>query len=97
MEPHESYEKLFDEVAALQELASTILKQPVTVSVYPRFIAIGAWVGGVTKYETVIGKCLAEACDKFIAKRNEADPDAAELRRRAAELLAKAEAMDAGK
>jgi hypothetical protein len=74
-----------------ERVAEKLLGQDLSVAYRGASVAISGWVGG--EYMVANGLGMDSAIEKF----REFFPHPAELRRRAAEMLAKAEAMEAGK
>lgn len=88
-------QEIHDYIATQEELAEKQLGQEVTVAYRPKYVSVSGWVGD--RYEVATGTDFDKAVAEFRSIQDTFDPGPAELRRLAAQYIAKAEAMEAGK
>ncbi len=84
-------------ITDIQAEVSRDLKREVMVSFYADGVSISGYVNDKYLYESANAPDIFSARQKFAQILEQHNPSSNELRRRAAELLAKADAMEAGK
>ena len=87
-------QQVHDHITAQEELAEKQLGQEVTVAYRPNCVSVSGWVGD--RYEVATGSGFNKAVAEFRKIQDTFDPGPAELRRMAAEYLAKADAKEGG-
>ena len=78
-----------------REIEQQLDGHPIQLAYRAQGVSVSGWVGG--HFETVGGMTYKDAGHSFGLMLRALTPTSAELRKQAAELLAKAEAMEAGK
>lgn len=86
-------QQIHEHISAKRTEAELLLRREVFVAYRGDGVSVSGWIG--PRFETVTSPFFDESVEMFRAMVDEASPKA--LRKQAAELLAKADAMEAGK